>query len=90
MSQTQVLQGTWEELSAHAASLGDKLLTLVIPADKESLSEASYRQPEEVKTKERLEELLLEGLASPSHEMTDADWAELKQRAKNRAERKSR
>lgn len=45
--------------------------------------------PEEVKTKEQLEELLLEGLASPSREITDADWEELKRRAEYRAIKKS-
>ena len=90
MAQTQVIQGTWEELSAHAASLGNRLLTLVIPEEKETINEMLLQRPEEVKTKERLETLLLEGLASPSREMTAADWNELKQRAQDRAEGKSR
>lgn len=85
MAQTQVIQGTWEELSAHAASLGNRLLTLVIPEEKEIVNEMLLQRPEEIKTKERLETLLLEGLASPSREMTEADWNELKQRAQDRA-----
>lgn len=90
MAQAQVLQGTWEELSAHAASLGNKLLTLVIPADKDPTTENRAGRPEEVQTRERLEGLLLEGLASPSHEMTETDWQELKLRAEKRAEGKPR
>ena len=90
MAQTQVLQGTWEELSAHAASLGNKRLTLVIPAEKEVSDGSLTGEPEEVHSKERLETLLLEGLASPSREMTEADWEELKLRAQKRAEGKMR
>ena len=47
------------------------------------------KEREKVTTKEWLEELLLEGLASPAHEMTEADWQELKQRAQNRIEGKT-
>ena len=85
---TQVLRGTWQELAIHAASLGDKQLTLVIPGDEKPQSELHPRRPEVVKTKERLEELLLQGLASSSHEMTDADWDELIARAEDRAKGK--
>lgn len=82
---TQVLQGTWQELAIHAAALGDKQLTLVIPGEKEEQGEEKPRHPEIVKTKERLEELLLQGLASPGREMTDAGWDAMIQRAEQRA-----
>ena len=89
MVMPQVLQGTWEELSVHAASLGTRRLTLVIPADEET-EDKMLRQPEEIKTVERLEELLLSSLASPSREMTAEDWAQLKQRAAKRNEEAKR
>lgn len=85
---TQILQGTWQELAIHAAALGDKQLTLVIPGDEEPQREPPPRRPEVVKTEERLEELLLQGLASPGREMTDADWDERIARAENRAKGK--
>jgi hypothetical protein len=85
---TQVLQGTWQELAIHAAVLGDKQLTLVIPGEEEAKNEPKPRQPEVVKTKERLEELLLQGLASPGREMTDADWDAMIERAEQRAKGK--
>ena len=89
MALPQVLQGTWEELSVHAALLGTRRLTLVIPAEDETEAKP-LRQPEEVKTTERLEELLLSSLASPSREMTTDDWAERIRRAETRIEEAKR
>src|SRR5438874_12343223 len=71
---TQVLQGTWQELAAHAAALGDRQLTLVIPGEEQVNRERPPGHPEVVRSTERLQELLLQGLASPSREMTDTDW----------------
>jgi hypothetical protein len=88
MTAPQVLQGTWQQLSIHAAALGDKQITLVIPGEEDQETERGPRLPEVVKTQERLEELLLQGLASPGHEMTDADWDELERRAEQRAKGK--
>ena len=88
MTDPQVLQGTWQELAIHAATLGDKQLTLVIPGDEEPQIKQRPRRPEVVKTKERLEELLLQGLASPGRETTDAEWDELIARAEKRAKGK--
>jgi len=88
MTDPQVLQGTWQELAIHAAALGDKKLTLVIPGEADQESKRKPRRPEVVRTKERLEELLLQGLASPGREMTDADWDEMIQRAEQRAKGK--
>lgn len=89
MAAPQVLQGTWEELSVHAALWGTRRLTLVIPAEDETEAQP-LRQPEEVKTAERLEELLLSSLASPSREMTAEDWAERIRRAEKRIEETNR
>ena len=85
---TQVLQGTWSELAKHAEELGDKRLTLVVPGDEDRHSRPRPKRPEVVSTKERLEELLLEGLASPSIEMKDTDWDELIANAERRVDSK--
>jgi hypothetical protein len=84
MSAPQVIQGTWQELSKHAEALGSKQLTLVIPADDEPQTKARPKRPEIVKTKERLVELLLDGLASPGREMTKSDLDELSDRLRQR------
>jgi hypothetical protein len=86
MAQARVLQGTWQELAVHAAALGDKQLTLVIPGDENGERELLSRRPEVVKTEERLVEMLLHGLASPGRELTDADWDERIAEAERRAE----
>ena len=36
MALAQILQGTWEELSAHAEVFGDRRLTLLVPTDAET------------------------------------------------------
>ncbi len=90
MKEPRVFQGTWRELAVHASTLGDKQLTLIVPGDEEPQSEPRPRRPEVVKTKERLEELLLQGLASPGREMTDADWEERIARAESRVKGKKK
>ena len=36
MALAQVLQGTWEELAAHAGAFGKRQLTLLVPTDAET------------------------------------------------------
>lgn len=84
MSKPQVFQGTWSELSALAETFGRKLLTVVVPSE-DSLEGTAPSPPEVVETKERLEELLLEGLASPSRPLTAEVWQELESRVRRRA-----
>ena len=71
----QVLTGTWEELSRRVPTKSKKQLTLVIPEDTETLEARNVKEPEVIKTLERLEELLIKATESgPPIKITPEYW----------------
>jgi hypothetical protein len=90
MAQPQVIEGTTEEivtLLQGGAFAGRKAKVIIEPAE-EDFTEDLPDPPNTVRDAAHLEQLLLDGLASPAREMTEADWQELHRRAEMRMARK--
>lgn len=88
MAKPHVIEGTTEEivkLLQDGAFAGRKARVIFEP-DEEDFTNKLPDPPNAISEPGHLEQLLLEGLASPAREMTAADWQELQQRAQSRIE----
>jgi hypothetical protein len=86
MGQPQVIEGTSEEIIRllQGGALAGHLLRVIVDPDGEDFTDTLPAPPDTIRDEAHLEQLLLEGLASPAREMTEADWQELHQRAQSR------
>ena len=84
MVASPLFEGTLEELYRRRDEFAGIRLAVFAAPVKETENETTLRRPEEVKTPERLVEMIMDGLASPAREMTATDWNELKRRAAER------
>jgi plasmid stability protein len=79
------------KLSARAATSGHDVESYVraVLAEHIEFEDIDYGAPAALspRTPEEFDALMLEGLKSPSHEMTDQRWAELHRRVRERHER---
>ena len=78
MAALTVFKGSIEELIARREEFAGMHLKIEAAPKKTKTGTTAYPPPEEVKTVERINELLMEARASPSREMTAEDWAEPK------------
>ncbi len=92
MAQPEVIEGTTEEIMTllQAGAFAGRKARVIIEPDEEDFTANLPDPPNTVRDAAHLEQLLLEGLASPAREMTEADWQELKRRAQSRLEGKAR
>ena len=85
MTQTEVIEGTTEEIARllnGGAFAGRKLRVIVEP--EEDFSEDRDNPPNTVRDASHLEQLWLDGLASPAHEVTDETWEETRREVRRR------
>ena len=88
MAPSQVIEGTTEEivLLLQSAAFSGRRARVILEPDEEDFTANHPEPPNPVRDVAHLEQLLLEGLASPSREMTESDWQELHRRAQERIE----
>jgi len=86
MGQPQVIEGTSEEIATllQGGTFAGRKMRVIVEPDEQDFSDELPDPPSTVRDAAHLEQLLLDGLASPAREMTDADWQELHRRAKSR------
>ena len=86
MAQPQVIEGTTEEIVTvlQGGAFAGRKARVIFEPDEEDFADNLPDPPNTVRDAAHLEQLLLEGLASPAREMTDADWQELHRRAQSR------
>ena len=85
MAHAQIIEGTVEEITtvlAHGAYSGRKLWVIVDPDEDES--DTIPTPSNTIRDQAHLEELLLAGLASPKHEVTDETWKYIRQQVRER------
>ena len=81
MAQPQVIEGTSEEiviLLQGRAFAGQKM-RVIIEVDEKDFTDDLPNPPNRVRDAAHLEQTLLEGLASPVHEVTEETWEEKRQ-----------
>jgi hypothetical protein len=77
--QTQVFEGTTEEFATRISDFaGMQLVVYAVPAPEE-LGDDLPAPPNAVRDQAHLETLLLEAVASPTEEVRDEEWAEIRQ-----------
>lgn len=86
MAQPQVIEGTTEEIITllQGSAFAGRKAKVIIEADEEDFTDGLPDPLDAVRDTAHLERLLLDGLASPAREMTEADWQELHRRAQSR------
>jgi hypothetical protein len=86
MSNSQVLEGTAVLLQGIA--FAERKLRVIIemeePQDLEDFSDSLPDPPNTVRDQTHLEQLLLAGLASPKHEVTEETWEQIRQEVRSR------
>ncbi len=87
----QVIEGTTEEIATllQAGAFAGRKMKLIIEPDEEDFTANMPDPLNTIRDAAHLEQLLMEGLASPAREMTAADWQELKRRAQDRLKGKT-
>ena len=82
-----VIEGTTEEIVTllQGGAFAGRKARVIFEPEGEDFTDNFPDPPNTVRDAAHLEQLLLEGLASPAREMTEADWQELHQRAQRRA-----
>ncbi len=86
MAPAQMIEGTTEEITRQLQQsyAGRKLPVFVEPeAEKADLAANLPDPPLAIRSREHLTELLLEGVNSPTHEVTEATWERLHERVSN-------
>ena len=84
MAHQQVIEGTSEEIATllqGGAFAGRKMRVII---ENEDFTDHLPDPPNTVRDAAHLEQLLLEGLATPAREMTEVDWQELHRRSRSR------
>lgn len=86
MAQPQVIEGTTEEIITllQGGTFAGRKAKVIIDADEADFTDGLPDPPNSVRDAAHLEQLLLDGLASPAREMTETDWQELHRRAQSR------
>ncbi len=96
MAELQIFEGTTEDIAKllqNGAFAGSKLKLIVNPApiektmeeiEEEDFSDSLPDPPNTVRDKAHLEELLLEGINSPMHEVTDQEWVDMRREVRER------
>ncbi|HZP80489.1 MAG TPA: hypothetical protein VFB21_02510 [Chthonomonadaceae bacterium] len=86
MAQPQIIEGTTEEIVTllQGGAFAGRKARIIFEPDEEDFTDNLPDPPTAVRDAAHLEQLLLEGLASPAREMTEADWQELHRRAQSR------
>lgn len=86
MAHQQVIVGTSEEIVAllQAGTFAGQMMRLIIEADAEDLTDNLPDPPNTVRNMAHLEQLLLEGLASATHEVTEETWEEMRREVRRR------
>ena len=92
MAHAQVIEGTSEEIVTllQAGTFAGQKMRVIIEPDEEDFTDDLPDPPDTVRDADHLEQLLLEGLASPASPMTEADWQELHNRAQSRIKGKAK
>ena len=91
MSMPQVIEGTGEEIAAvlNGSAFAGRKMRVVIEPEEADFTDNLPDPPNTVRDAEHLNQLLLDGLRSPSRELSEADWQELHSRAHSRIAGKS-
>ena len=86
MAQPQVIEGTSEEISKllQSGAFAGQTLRVIVDPDEEDLSENLPDPPNTIRDAAHLEELLLAGIASPKHEVTEETWEHIRQEVRKR------
>ena len=87
MSNQQVLEGTAEEIIAllQGGAFADRQLRVfVVPQEHEDFSDSLPNPPYTVRDQAHLEQLLLAGIVSPKHEVTEETWEQIRQEVRSR------
>jgi len=84
MDNLQIIEGTTEEVTAllSRAYAGRKVRAFVEP--EENLTDDLPPQPDTLRDAAHLEQMLLEGLASPTHKVTEETWDEIRREVRQR------
>ncbi len=98
MAELQIFEGTTEDIAKllqNGAFAGSKLKLIVDPApiaegEEEDLSDSLPDPPNTIRDRAHLEELLLEGINSPKHPVTDQEWIDIRREVRERLAKKSR
>ena len=86
MTQAQMIEGTTEEITQQLqrSYAGQKLRVFVeLETEEDDLTVGLAAPPFTVRDQAHLIELLLEGVSSPTHEVTEAAWERLHERVHN-------
>jgi hypothetical protein len=88
MVQAQVIEGTSEEIAAllQAGAFAGQKLRVIVESEEEDFTEDLPTPANTVRDAAHLEQLLLEGLASPVHEVTEETWEAKRQEVRRRHE----
>ena len=81
MAQTQVIEGTTEEIAAllQAGAFAGQKLRVIVESEEEDFTDTLPPPPNTIRDETHLEQLLLEGLNSgPAEPMTDTDWEDMR------------
>ena len=86
MAQTQVIEGTTEEIAAllQAGAFAGQKMRVIIEPDEEDFTNDLPTPPNTVRDAAHLEQLLLDGLASPVHNVTEETWEAKRQEVRRR------
>lgn len=86
MAQSQIVEGTSEEIAAllQAGAFAGQKLRVIVQMEEEGFTEDLPAPPNTVRDAAHLEHLLLEGLASPAHEVTEETWEAKRQEVRRR------
>ncbi len=84
MNNLQVIEGTTEEVTAllRKTYAGRKVRAFVEP--EENITADLPTPPDTIRDAAHLETLLLEGLASPAHKVTEETWDEIRHEVRQR------
>ncbi len=87
----QVIEGTIEEIVAllRNSAFAGRRARVVFESDEQDFTSNLPEPTDALRDGVHLNQLLMEGLASPGREITDADWQELRRRAERRINGKS-
>lgn len=91
MAQTQVIEGTSEEIAAllQKGVFAGLKLRVIVETEEEEIADTLSEPPNTIRDAAHLEQLLLEGLNSgPAEPMTDAEWEDMRREVHARAARR--
>jgi len=91
MTQTQVIEGTSEEITAllQSGAFAGQKLRVTVETEEEDLTDTLPDPPNSIRDDIHLEQLLLEGLKSgPAVPMTETEWEDIRREVHARAARR--